>query len=364
MRTVVAASLRAFSLVAGIAGLAATHAHAQPMTLTDMKGREVKLAGPAERIASIPFPMASTVIAFDRSTKRLVGMNPGAKTAMVDGIFGRMFPGVAQVRTDIVGQNFMPNVEGLAAARPDLVLQWGHRGDDIVKPLTNAGLTTMLIAYGEESELRTYMGLIASAIGRPERAAANAAWREQVFGTLTTKFGALPAERRPRVVHISNGLSTLAVLGQNDPLSTAIVAAGGVNAANIGMGWASPTNREQVAVWDPDVITLNDFEDGLTPETIYADPILSLTKAARAKRVYKFARGGYRWEPPSHESPLGWMWLANLLHPDAAAFDLRAEVKTAFKAIYDFDLTEDDIDGILRLKDNAGAAHYAQFARR
>jgi iron complex transport system substrate-binding protein len=337
---------------------------AEPINLTDMKGRPVNLAGPAERIASIPFPLASTVIAFDGSTRHLVGMNPGAKTAMVNGIFVKMFPDLTQIPTDIVGQNFMPNVEGLAAIRPDLVLQWGNRGDDIVKPLVNAGLTTMLIVYGQERELRTYMGLVAKALGKPERVEENVRWRDKVLADLASKFASLPPEKRPRVVHLSNGLSTFAVLGQNDPLSTAITAAGGVNAAVGGMGYASPTNLEQIAAWDPDVITLNDFEDGLTAETIYSNPVLSLTKAARNKRVYKFARGGYRWEPPSHESPLGWMWLANILHPEMAPFDLRAETKAAYKAIYGYEATEDDLDGVFRLTENAGAADYGQFKRR
>ncbi len=337
---------------------------AEPINLTDMKGRAVNLAGPAERIASIPFPMASTVIAFDGTTDHLVGMNPGAKTAMVDGIFVKMFPGLAKIPTDIVGQNFMPNVEGLAAVRPDLVLQWGHRGDDIVKPLENAGLTTMLIVYGQESALRTYMGLVATALGKPERAAENARWRDKVLADLKSKFASLPSEKRPRVIHISNGVSSFGVLGQNDQLTAAIAAAGGVNAATGALGYTSPTNVEQIAAWDPDIITLNDFEDGLTVETIYSHPVLSLTKAARNKRVYKFARGGYRWEPPSHESPLAWMWLANILHPEMTPYDLRAETRAAFKAIYGYEATEDDLDGVFRLTENAGAADYAQFQRR
>jgi iron complex transport system substrate-binding protein len=336
-------------------------AFAQGIVLKDMKDREVRLAGPAQRIALLPFPAPSTVIAFDRDTRRVVAMNPGAKEAMVGGIFGRIFPAVAAIPTDVVGRDFMPNIEALAALRPDVVVQWGHRGDDIVKPLTNAGLTTLLIVYGQEANLRTYMGHFGQMLGKPEPVAANIAWREKVLAELAAKVGVLPPERRPRVIHISNGLSTFAVIGRNDYSSTSIEVAGGVNAADLTMGWASPTNKEQVAVWDPDVIILNDFEDGLLPDTIYKDPILSLTKAARDKRVYKFARGGYRWEPPSHESPLGWMWLANILHPDLAPFDLRAETRAAFKAIYNFDLSDADLDGILRIAENAGAANYTQF---
>jgi iron complex transport system substrate-binding protein len=222
----------------------------------------------------------------------------------------------------------------------------------------------MLIVYGQESNLRTYMGLFGQVLGKPGAVAANIVWRDSVLAKLATTVGAVPVERRPRVIHISNALATFSVIGQNDYSSTSITVAGGVNAADLRMGWASPTNREQVAVWDPDVIILNDFEDGLTAETIYNDPILSLTKAARNRRVYKFPRGGYRWEPPSHESPLGWMWLANILHPDLKPFDLRAETRAAFKAIYNFDLSDDDLDTILRVTENADAAHYAQFRAR
>ena len=37
---------------------------------------------------------------------------------------------------------------------------------------------------------------------------------------------------------------------------------------------------------------------------------------------------------------------------------------SAFKAIYGYAATEDDLDGVFRLAENAGAADYAQFKRR
>ncbi|MGO7165380.1 hypothetical protein ACCS78_41040, partial [Rhizobium johnstonii] len=65
---------------------------------------------------------------------------------------------------------------------------------------------------------------------------------------------------------------------------------------------------------------LNAFEAKLNVDWVYNDPILSLTNAAKSKRVYKMPLGGYRWDPPSQESPLSWMWTANLLlvHRDGA----------------------------------------------
>ena len=64
----------ALAAVLGLAGAA----FADPITITDQGGRTVTLPKAAERIASIPIPMASTIIAMDGGIGKLVGMNPTA----------------------------------------------------------------------------------------------------------------------------------------------------------------------------------------------------------------------------------------------------------------------------------------------
>src|SRR5262245_59861819 len=102
------------------AACVASMAVADPITLTDQGGRTVKLPKPAERIASIPIPMASTIIAMDGGTARLVGMNPTAKSAIVEGVLGKIFPEAKNIPSDITAPNFIPNVEELAATNPQL----------------------------------------------------------------------------------------------------------------------------------------------------------------------------------------------------------------------------------------------------
>ncbi|MDN3718499.1 ABC transporter substrate-binding protein [Roseibium salinum] len=104
------------------------------------------------------------------------------------------------------------------------------------------------------------------------------------------------------------------------------LAGGKVASASLPAGWAD-VNAEQIAAWNPDVILLNSFEDELRTDRIYNDPILGLTNAAQGKRIYKMPLGGYRWDPPNQESPLTWMWLAKLLHPEIFQYDLREEMK-------------------------------------
>jgi iron complex transport system substrate-binding protein len=335
---------------------------ADGIAFTDHENREVRLPAPAARIASIPIPMASTLIAIDGGTERLVGMNPTAKSAIVEGILGRIFPEAADIPSDITAPNFIPNVEELAATNPDLVIQWANRGADFVDPITNAGLTAMLIAYGDETLAREYMTMAATAMDKPERIAELIDWRATVEADIAARAAAIPAGDRPKVLYLLRAQETLRTAGSDGNYNAwYIELAGGTNAAtDLPAGWAD-VNAEQIAAWNPDVILLNSFEDALELSRVLDDPILSLTNAAQSGRVYKMPLGGYRWDPPNQESPLTWMWLANLLHPEVFDYDLRAEMRTAYRMLYGHELSDPEIDEILRLEMQGGMTGYDQF---
>lgn len=338
---------------------------ADGIVFTDHEGREVSLPAPARRVASLPIPMASTLVALEGSPDVLVGMHPLARSAMEEGILGRMFPEVGGIPADITATGFVPNVEVLAATAPDFVIQWGGRGGDIVDPITNAGLTVMLIRYGVEQNAREYMTMAAKAIGRPDRIAPLVAWRATVEAEMRAVSDTIPEADRPRVLYLGRALEALTASGSaNNYNAWYMDLAGGRSASHDLVGQGVTINPEQIAVWNPDVILLNSFEPALRPSRILDDPILSLTTAARTGRVYKMPLGGYRWDPPNQESPLTWMWLAMLLHPDRFDYDLRADMRAAYRTLYDHELTDADIDGILWMEMQGTAPGYARFAAR
>ncbi|MBY5343756.1 ABC transporter substrate-binding protein [Rhizobium leguminosarum bv. viciae] len=349
-------------MAAGLAAvLFAPAAFAEEIVFKDQGNREVRLAKAAERVVSIVIPMASTVIALDGSTRKLIGMNPTAKSAVVEGILGRIFPEAKDIPSDVTAPNFVPNVEALTAANPDLVIQWGDRGADIVAPITNAGLTTMLILYGTEELTRDYMTMAAKAIGKPERIGELVEWRDRVQKDIEAKATAIPDDKKPNVLYLGRALSDISASGTKGNYNAWSIQLAGGRDASAELNGTVSVNKEQIAAWNPDVIFLNAFEAKLDIDWVYNDPILSLTNAAKSKRVYKMPLGGYRWDPPSQESPLSWMWTANLLHPEIFKYDLRAEMKTAYKTLYNYDLADSDIDNILWLKEQGAAADYAQF---
>lgn len=349
----------ALALVAGAAF--ASSSFAQEISITDQEGREVTLSGPAQRVVTIPMPMASTVIALDGGTDHLVGMNPVSKQAVLDGILGKIFPQSKDISDSVTAANFVPNVEELAAVNPDLVIQWGGRGNDLVDPITNAGLNAMLILYGTEERAREYMSMTATALGKPERIDALVEWRQRVEDDIEAKAANIADADKPTVLYLQRALSTLKVAGSGNNYNNWYINMVGAKNAAAELDGSKEVNAEQIAQWNPDIILLNNFESDLTPEAIYNDPILSLTNAAQHHKVYRMPLGGYRWDPPNQESPLTWMWLAEIVHPDVFDYDLRAEMEKAYHTIYNYQLSDADIDSILWMNMQSDATNYDRF---
>lgn len=328
---------------------------------TDQSDRTVTLDAPASRVATIPIPAASMFIALDGGTDRLVGMHERSKSALLEGILGTFFPTSADIPSDIVGEGFMPNVEALLATDPDLVFQWAHRGDDIIAPLNNAGLNVATFRYGTEELARGWIEIMGDVIGNPEKSARLLAWRDAVHGEITEAVSGVAEDERPRTLYFLRYLSELKVAGTGTYNDFYINLAGGTNPAAEGRGW-QVVNAEQILAWDPEVILLNGFESALTPQDVYDNPLLQGVSAVRDRRVYKVPLGGYRWDPPNQESPLMWTWLAMVLHPERVDWPLREMIRDNYTWIYGQTPSAEEVDGILRLETNAGAAGYARFA--
>ncbi|MFE2767138.1 hypothetical protein ACFXGD_13025 [Streptomyces albidoflavus] len=65
-------------------------AGAAGFTITDQRGREIRLDGPVERIAAAIIPPPSMVAAVDGSHSRIVGVNESTLQANKEGVFGTL----------------------------------------------------------------------------------------------------------------------------------------------------------------------------------------------------------------------------------------------------------------------------------
>ena len=335
------------------------------LSFTDQSGRRIVLENPAERVATIPPPAAAMFVMIDGGTQHLAGMHRGSTQILRQGLMGAFFPHYKDVPSNIVGEGFMPNIESLLAIDPDLVFQWDVLGDDIVSPIRKAGLEVAILkGMKDENTARQWIRIMGAAVAKPQKAERLIAWRDQVMARIKAKTDPIPEKDKPRTLYFKRFKTQLKVSGRKSFNNFYIELAGGRNpAARDGSRWNKVVDLEQIFKYDPEVIILNSFESDLGPQDLYDDPLWAEVSAVRNKRVYRVPIGVYYWDTPNHESPLWWMWLSELLHPEIFSWDLREEIHNAYDLIYGRTPDDEQIDKILHVSQNGGSAHYARFYR-
>ena len=341
-----------------IACLLATPVAAQ--TLEDQTGRQVQIPDHVQRVVTLPIPLASMLMAIDGGPQRLAGMHPGSRADFDYGLLGHIYPQARQTPDDMVGEGFVPNVEALASGEADLVVQWGDRSESIVKPISALGIPVITVRYGDSMLAAGWLRLLGSALGKAERGDALASWFEQRMAQIARRGAAIPLAERPRALYLYRAQAGLQVSGKGSSMDGDIVRAGGVNVAADVPGFAT-VNAEQLLAWDPEVILLNNFEPELNPDVIYQDPRLASLSAVRNKRVYQYPHGGFRWDPPSQETPLAVDWLFSVLHPAKAEPGLRQRVQDTYQRLYQYSLSDEELDQLLKLKTNGASADYLRL---
>lgn len=330
----------------------------------DQRGETLSFDQSVTRIVTLPMPAASIVVAVDRTAEHLVGMHDTSWVAIRDGILGTMFPDALDIPHDVAGAEFAPNVESIMALEPDVVVQWADEGSEIVAPLENAGLDVVGVTYGTQQDLETWLSLFATMLGKPERAEemiARLESEQQEVTSLTSSASGSP----PTILYFNRFADgELKVAGQGTYNDFYIDLVGGTNPASGDNGAAGTgmvgVDVEQVLAWDPDIVLLGNFDDAM-PDDVYGDAVWQDVAAVRDGRVYKVPLGGYRWDPPSHESPLMWRWLSHLAFPSDEARTLREKVTEYYDFLYGQQPSDAQLDDMLWLDANRESADYQQF---
>lgn len=358
------AAMAASGLFLLSAGLhAQVPASSTPVKVTDQRGIEVKLPHAAQRVVTIPVPMASVVMALDGASRRVVGMHPASKQSIEEGFLRKVFPEALSIPADITrGGMFTPNLEAVLLLKPDAVVTWSEPLE-AVQAMERAGLTVVTLR-NDPSNLAQHFGnleKLGKVLGLEERVSTVRADIERKHALVRQAMTGVTV--RPRALYLRQGKAAMRASGLNTFPDFWINQAGGQNVAGMLAGHQQQTTLEQLIAWDPEIIFLGTF-DAATPADIYANPALGNVSAVRNKRVYKVPHGGYRWDPGSHESGLMLLWAAAVMHPERFKPELRREMRGTYEALYRYKLSDTEIDDILQVRANAAAPGYAaRFAQ-
>lgn len=250
----------------------------------------------------------------------------------------------------LTGRGGEANLERVLEIAPDLILDFGSVRDTYIdladRVQAQTGIPYVLID-GRFENTPEALRLLGEVLGVPERGEVLARDAEATFERLDAILAEVAEAQRPRA-YLARGPDGLET-GMKGSINTEIIErAGGVNVADDGgrtrgLVQASP---EQIIVADPEVVVTWDPQ---FYERVWSDPVWSGVAAVRSGRVYLSPTAPFGWidRPPSLNRMMGLRWMARLFYPERWGGDLREETAAFYKAWYQVDLGEAELDRLL-----------------
>jgi iron complex transport system substrate-binding protein len=271
--------------------------------LTDGLGREITLAGPAQRIISLA----------PSNTEILYEVGAGGQVVAREDFTN--FPPEALDLPSIGGGFSELNIELILSLEPDLVLAASLTAAEQIQALEDLGLTVFQISNPADLDgLYDNMRIVAQLTGHEEDA-------EAAIGVLQVRVEVIleilaDTTEQPLVFYELDSTDPSApwTAGAGTFIDTLITLAGGANMGAAFEGSWVTISAEEILAQDPAIIILGDSIWGVTPEDVAARPGWETLSAVANGTIYPFnddlaSRPGPRMVAGLEE-------LAKLIHPE------------------------------------------------
>ena len=303
---------------------------------TDSCGREVTVPADIQKIA-VSGPLAQMVV-FAIAPDKMAGVanawDESAK-AYFDAkylelpLLGQLYGGKGEL-----------NLETLLAAAPDVVIDVGEPKDSMAEDLDDlqeqTGIPFVHIDAYLASMDDTY-AMLGDLLAMPNEAQGLADYCRYAYD---------------KVKAIADSVEKVDLLYVTGEEGLNVIARGSYHAEVIDMlcsnlavvdepsskGTGNEVDMEQILNWNPAAVI---FAPGSIYSTVADNENWQTIPAIRDGRYYEVPMGPYNWMgfPPSVQRILGMQWMAKVLYPDAADYDMYETTQTYFQLFYHCDLT-------------------------
>ena len=304
-------------------------------TFTDSIGRTVELPAEIEKVA-VSGPLAQIVL-FALCPDKLVGI-ASAWDASAEQYLATEYYNLPELGQLYGGQGEL-NLETLLASGAEIVIDVGEPKDSAVEDLDalqeQTGIPFVHVTATTETMGDAYRKL-GELVGMPDAAEELAAYCDRIYAQ--TLALAECVEKVNLLYCLGDaGLNVIAQGSYHAEIIDLLSNNLAIVEAPSSKGTGNEVDMEQILLWNPDVILF-------APDSIYAtvreDATWQEVAAIRNGTYYEVPLGPYNWMgfPPSVQRYLGMLWMAKLLYPEAATYDLYTEVAAYFKLFYHLSL--------------------------
>ena len=311
---------------------------------TDSVGREVTVPVQIDQVA-VSGPMAQIVL-FALCPDKLVGISNAWDESAAQyldteyynlPLLGQLYGGKGEL-----------NLETLLESGAQVVIDVGEAKDGIAEDLDALQEQTTIPFVHISATLATMdetYTMLGDLLGMPDEAKALADYCRSTYDRALTIADSV---EKANLLYIT-GDAGLNVIAQGayhaeviDLLSNNLAVVDEPSSKGTG----NEVDMEQILNWNPDVIL---FAPDSIYDTVAGDAAWQGVTAIQNGAYYEVPMGPYNWMgfPPSVQRLLGMLWMAKVLYPAAADFDLYTEAAQYFKLFYHCDLTREQYDALV-----------------
>lgn len=330
----------------------ATQETAETREITDMAGRKVTVPA-AENIESVfsAGPVAA-IFLYMVVPDKLLGwnyeLNDVEKSIILDKY--QDLPNF--------GMGDAVNYEAVIAANPTIAINSGKINDAMVSDCDalSESLGIPVVAVDNElnnsAEAFRFMGEL---LGVEDHAEELAQYAEQVFTDINV-LSDIPEEKKVSV-YFGNGEDSLETAPRGSQHAQILDAINAVNVADLELGDGSRVqiSAEQLLAWDPDVIVVNgepkaDKSGSSAAEDILSNPDYASLKAVQDQKVYGTPNVPFSWvdRPAGPNRLIGMRWFSALIYPEYIKCDINEEIHKFFDLFYHVDLSDEQLENVLK----------------
>lgn len=319
---------------------ASENANSDTTMFTDSAGREVEVPVSIDRIAASGYP--AQIVLFSLAPDMLVGLAE-EWTGSSEQFIASQYMSLP-VLGSFYGSGDL-NLEEVAVRDPQIIIDIGEAKSSIVEDMDGitdqVGIPTVHIGATFDTMPEAYR-MLGKLLGKEAQAEELAKYCESVLSRTQELMNKIGGDGKRSLLYCMGG-EGLNVIAEGtyhaqviDRLSDNLAVI--ENATSKGTG--NPVDMEQLMNWDPEVIIF-------APDSIYKTVENNTTwqqlRAISNGQYFEVPEGPYSWMsfPPSVNRYMGMIWLAQLLYPETANYDMFEETLNYYKLFYHTDLTKE-----------------------
>lgn len=314
-----------------------------PIEVTDALGRTVTFEALPERIVLAGKATTMLIDAFylfPEAVAKVVSFENRSQTA--NNFIKTAFP-VTESLT-LIEKNAA--AEQIAPLTPDLVVMKTYMKDSLGDSLEAIGIPVIYLDLETPDKFYADLRTIGAVLGNQGRAEELVSLYETNVRIVKDGVAGVAETEKPSVLLLQYSKDGDAIAFEVPPaewLQTILVEnAGGVpvwkEVADAG-GWTVVT-LEQIAVWNPDIVFIVDYEGGAVDvvTSLKADTNWASLEAIKNSKIFAFPLDYFSWDQPDPRWILGQLWLAIKIQPELfSTINITDEFTTFYKTYYGLD---------------------------